>query len=206
MYILYYLNENLTLQTMEVQTLNNPILITEPTIFVAIRSDKGFEKEPHECLNLTHLERLFIYSDFNDTSFLMEGHFRKPNTFLTSSCEIDPSGEPVFDIVFENESDVNLYYDEGQVIRFPQHPDLPNEQCTVHLGVDGIEYITAGILEDETGFYWNDHQRLYFTDIGSKLQPLIDAIEQTSGLENYYVWFENTNNQKRTKVFLLSAI
>lgn len=90
MYILYYLNRNLQLGTINVQSLDVPVLIPEDLIFCDLRKGISFIKEPHKCIGFTDLERLIMQSDFNDVSLIKDGDFRMQNTYLEPLCEIDP--------------------------------------------------------------------------------------------------------------------
>ena len=89
MYTLYYLNKNLQIETMKVDSLDVPILVPEDLIFCDLRKGINFIKEPHACIAFTDIERLIIQSEFNDVSLIKEGDYRKQNSYLTPLCPID---------------------------------------------------------------------------------------------------------------------
>ncbi|OCB78817.1 hypothetical protein [Flavobacterium crassostreae] len=122
MYILYYLNENLQLGTIERPTLDIPIVVPERLIFCALRKGINFIKEPHECLQLTHIERLIFNSEFTDISMLKTAYFRRENTLLTATCQIEPFPNLILsspylpasavnvDFSFRPKTDFNLFF------------------------------------------------------------------------------------------------
>ncbi len=81
-YTLYYLNQYYQIQTIEVSSLSEPILIPEDLIFTNIRKGVKFIKEPHSLIKLTHLERLIMSTEFFDMENIRESDFRKANTYL----------------------------------------------------------------------------------------------------------------------------
>lgn len=89
MYVLYYLNSNFQIGTIEVETLNMPILIPENLIFINLRKGINFIKEPDQCCDFTHLERLIMASEFTDMETIKEGDFRRANTYLNVLCQVD---------------------------------------------------------------------------------------------------------------------
>lgn len=89
MYTLYYLNRNLQLGVIKVDFLDMPISIPEDLVFCNMRKGINFVKEPHKCIDFTDFERLLMSSDFNDTSLIKDGDYRKQNTLLNPLCSIE---------------------------------------------------------------------------------------------------------------------
>ncbi|UUF13248.1 MULTISPECIES: hypothetical protein [Flavobacterium] len=195
MYTLYYLNRNYQIRTIKTAILDTPIRIPEDLVFCNLRKGINFIKEPHRCIDFTDTERLIMASEFTDMSTLKDHDFRKQNTYLTPLCPID-----VPDIIIYDE-DVFYYNDEGNVLVFPQHEDLPNTLTNVYLSYDGVNYEKIGSEVDGDGFYWNDVQRLYYATI----QTLVFTNKNLVSSDDIptYVFFENALNGKRTKVFQL---
>jgi hypothetical protein len=90
MYTLYYVNENMNINTLETASLDEPLRIPERLIFVALREGINFIKEPHKCIAFTDFERLIMSSDYNDLNFVNESHYRKENTYLEPLCQVNP--------------------------------------------------------------------------------------------------------------------
>lgn len=128
MYILYYLNQNYQIQTIETDTLDAPILIPENLIFTNLRKGINFIKEPHKCIDFTHLERLIMSSEFTDMETIKEGDFRRANTFLTPLCPIDQIS---FDFA-------PTYWDNESLPTF-QYNDYENE-IDVYFSLDGVNF------------------------------------------------------------------
>lgn len=131
MYILYYFNQNYQIQTIEVDTLDAPILIPENLIFINLRKGINFIKEPHECIDFTHLERLIMASEFTDTEIIKDGDFRKANTFLTPLCPIEPQY-----LSFDFDPKIFIY--EGAPVLAILETDTTNLQAL--FSVDGITF------------------------------------------------------------------
>jgi hypothetical protein len=89
MYTLYYVNENMNINTLQTESLDEPLRIPERLIFVALRRGINFIKEPNKCIAFTDFERLLMSSEFNDLNFVNESHYRKENTYLEPLCKID---------------------------------------------------------------------------------------------------------------------
>jgi hypothetical protein len=138
MYVLYYLNENYALQTIEVEHLNAPILLNEACIFTNIRKGTEFIKEPHECLQLTHLERLIISTEFFDTSAIKESDFRKAYTYLQPICQIDVDF-PYFNI---STFDFQAVSEVGEGYRVAFNKDTPLDKLKIRFKVGESDYTT----------------------------------------------------------------
>jgi len=197
MYVLYYLNRNLQLGTIKTNSLDVPVRIPEDLVFCNLRKGINFIKEPHKCIDFTDTERLIMSSEFSDMSLLKEYDFRRENTYLTALCTIDP---PLDDIVFPDESQVQYFFDEGSVLKFPQHADLPDELTNVYVSLDNITFLRIGIELDSNGFHWGDHQRFYFSDLNAT-HPEYNAEAQNNP---FYCYFENVVTSHRTKVFTVT--
>ena len=198
MYTLYYLNRNLQLGTIETYSLDSPILIPEDLVFCNLRKGINFIKEPHRCIDFTHAERLIMASEFTDMELVKDFDFRKQNTYLNPLCQIDS-----YDIVL-TDSEVRYFNDEGNVLIFPQHADLPNMLTNIFLSLDGINFQRAGIEHDDNGFYWNTVQRLYYSNINGKLFPAINLVGAPFAELPQYVYFQNVVDGKRTKVHTIT--
>lgn len=95
MYTLYYVNENMNINTLETASLDEPLRIPERLIFVALRKGINFIKEPNKCIAFTDFERLIMSSDYNDLNFVNESHYRKENTYLEPLCQVDFPNVPL---------------------------------------------------------------------------------------------------------------
>lgn len=195
MYTLYYLNRNYQLRTIITATLEVPIRIPEDLIFCNLRKGINFIKEPHKCIDFSDMERLIMASEFTDMSTLKDYDFRKQNTYLSPLCPIE------FPVIPVLQEDVFYFNDEGNVLIFPQHEDLPNEMTNVYLSYDGQNFVQIGSEVDENGFYWNDEQRLYYSAIQGQFFTNKDLV--SSDDIPTFVFFENANTGKRTRVFQL---
>lgn len=151
MYTLYYLNRNLQLDTLEVSNLDRNILIPEDLIFCNLRKGITFIKEPHECIDFTPLERLIISSEFNDTSLIKDGDYRKQNSYLSPLCLI---GSRVLTVDYATQTTatvINVAEDVKNRI-FSCSGDLG---ITMHIiSLDGIERKYANVTW--MNFEWNE--------------------------------------------------
>lgn len=149
MYILYYLNQNLSYGTIEVETLNEPILIPENLIFTDLRKGINFIKEPHSCCDFTHLERLIMQTDFFDMETIKIADFRKANTFLTPKCVIDEIIDPVLGIFFIEES-ISFAKGEHQgLLELSAHSANMNIEFFVSETLDLNDFVSVGNLQYE---------------------------------------------------------
>lgn len=90
MYHLYYVTENLQIETLQIETLDDHIKIPQNLSFIAVRNGINFINEPSECLDFTPLERLSIAGKLDDISIFQNHTFRKANSFLKNLCKVDP--------------------------------------------------------------------------------------------------------------------
>lgn len=151
MYTLYYLNRNLQLDTLEVSNLDRNILIPEDLIFCNLRKGINFIKEPHECIDFTPLERLIISSEFNDTSLIKDGDYRKQNSYLSPLCLI---GSRVLTVDYATQTTANVTNVAEDVKNriFSCSGDLG---ITMHIiSTDGIERKYANVTW--MNFEWNE--------------------------------------------------
>lgn len=151
MYILYYLNDNYQFGTIEARNLDTPVLVPENLIFVNLRNGINFIKEPHKCIDFTHLERLIMSTEFFDMETIKQSDFRKANTFLTPLC---PIGESVLTVDYSTETTAtvtNLQQDVKNRI-FSCSGDLG---ITMHIiSTDGIERKYPNVTW--MNFEWNE--------------------------------------------------
>lgn len=152
MYILYYLNDNYQFGTIEVRNLDTPVLIPENLIFINLRNGINFIKEPHECIDFTHLERLIISTEFFDMETIKQSDFRKANTYLTPLCAIEPK---VLKIDFSNQTTASVSQIQESVMNriYSCAGDIG---ITMHIiSTDGIErtYTNLSYLN----FRWNNN-------------------------------------------------
>lgn len=162
-YILYYLNDNYTIQTLEVDNLDTPIFLPENLIFTNIRKGVHFIRQPHECIKLTHLERLIISTEFFDMSTIKQADFRRQNTYLEVSC----SG--VTEIETEK-INCNCHCDCG--CTEPTHPVDPVDPVGTAIFLKGgTKVCQDGMVEIKDNFEGNayikkaDASQLVFGDI-----------------------------------------
>lgn len=198
MYTLYYLNRNLQLGTIKVLDLDTPVKCPEDLVFCALRKGIYFQKEPHECIGFTDMERLIIYSEFSDMDLLKELDFRKQNTYLESLCLIDG-----FDVNFDD-ADVKYVYDEGNALEFPQDANLPQGTTNIYLSLDGINFTQVPNYVKPEGWAWSDVNRLYYSRINDIIFTWIDLVNSPiSNLPNY-MYFQNALTGQRSKVYNLT--
>lgn len=200
MYTLYYLNKNLQHGVIKVPDLDAPVRIPEDLVFSNLRKGIEFIDEPHQCIQFTDMERLIMYSKFFDIELLKEDDFRKANTYLTSACEVDGFG-----ILFESGEVPYYIFDEGNVLQFPVHDDLPNFNTDVFLSYDGLDYWKVPNHLDPTGYLWGDgsHNRLYFSYINGLRYSHIDLVNCAEDSLPKYVYFQRTGSSDRTRVFTM---
>lgn len=89
MYILYYISESMQINTIEVQTLDAPVILPENLHFIALRKGIDFIDHPSECISFTHLERLCISSRLDDLSEFQNHPFRLKNSLFIATCQVD---------------------------------------------------------------------------------------------------------------------
>ncbi|WP_286968239.1 hypothetical protein [Flavobacterium sp. UBA4854] len=142
MYTLYYLNRNLQIGTIKADTLDAPILIPEDLVFSDLRKGINFIKEPHECIDFSDIERLFMQSEFNDINLVKEADYRLQNTYLTPLCPIDPT---YLNVDFKPK--IHLY--EGSPNLSIVDTDTTNLQAL--FSVDGITYPERFVFDFD---YW----------------------------------------------------
>lgn len=92
MYTLYYINQLFQINTIEVQSLDIPLIIPEDLHFIALRKGINFINEPSECLAFTDLERLAISGRLDEITIFANHSFRKANTTFTALCQVDQNG------------------------------------------------------------------------------------------------------------------
>ncbi|SHL40411.1 hypothetical protein [Flavobacterium chilense] len=174
MYVLYYLNRNLQLQTLEVDSLDIPLLIPEDLIFCNLRKGINFIKEPNACIDFTHLERLIISSEFTDMAMLKDNDFRTQNSYLTALCVVDII--PVLLSVDSVSAEGKIYLtDVQQEVLDRIYSCSGDIGLTMHvISSDGIErtysYFSYMTLVYDMGMYRIDYvepyhiKQIWFTD------------------------------------------
>lgn len=116
MYILYYISESLQVSTIEVDSLDKPLLIPENLHFIALRKGINFIDEPHKCIDFTHIERLAMSKRLDDLNIFKEHPFRLKNSYLNPLCPIDGQNLPLkmmpLEIISEihNQADPKPFY------------------------------------------------------------------------------------------------
>lgn len=212
MYVIYFLNSNYVITTKEVETLNDPILLTENCIVTNIRKGINFIKEPHTCLQLTHLERLIIGTEIFDTEFIKEGDFRRANTYITSNCQIDlPALDPsIFAFqpyYFKEEGCVKLgfntcNYDDLKVLFSPDGITFDHTfDFAYWSSPEGLAQLGAASIFN-TG---NNDPKV--TTVSLYLDPnfLTDTGDNASMPKLPFFYFENKSTGKKSETFDLSS-
>lgn len=198
MYTLYYLNKNLQMGTIKVPDLDTPVKCPEDLVFCALRKGIYFQKEPHECIGFTDIERLIIYSEFTDMELLKDFDFRKQNTYLESLCLVDG-----FDVDFDD-SAVKYIFDEGNVLEFPQDANLPQGNTNIYLSLDGKNFTQVPNYLKPDGYAWNDVNRVYFSTINEIIFPWINLTSAPIADLPVYMYFQNALTGQRTRVYNLT--
>lgn len=206
-YTLYYLNENLQIGTLKVETLDAPILIPENLVFCDLRKGIHFIKEPHECIDFTDIERLFMQSQFNDVGLIKDGDYRRQNTYLTPLCPID--APPLLGFAFEP----SYWRNEGCLTLEINQYDLSDTK--VYFSVDGVDFSQyvldcpywlspAGYEElNGAGMFGDSSGK---TDIAIYLDPsfLTDTNNSLSVPELKYFYFKTVSTGAQSPTYNLS--
>lgn len=184
MYTLYYLNKNLQIHTIKVESLDEPLLIPEDLVFCDLRKGINFIKEPHKCIDFTDIERLMMQSEFNDINLIKEADYRKQNTYLNPLCIIDP---PVY---------IEFWARVGIV-------DCVESYKTVLATSTDMIYKSTEIVEEGTILYdgnknriknklvldFGGNQKLYTTDLNGVVVLIEDNNLVPCQMKNYNMTF-----------------
>jgi hypothetical protein len=156
MYTLYYLNRNLQIGVINVDSLDVPVRIPEDLVFCNLRKGINFIKEPHECIDFTDVERLIMNSEFTDSTLLKEYDFRRQNTFLNPLCQIDlPTDiEILYFIGNDLYFNIHKYQVDGVTINLLMSSDGVNYDTTLTVAfqaTEGVDFVANDV--DNEGTY-----------------------------------------------------
>nr|WP_294931278.1 hypothetical protein [uncultured Flavobacterium sp.] len=221
MYVLYYINENYALHTIEVENLNAPILLNEACIFTNIRKGIEFIKEPHQCLKLTDLERLIISTEFFDTSVIKQSDFRKAFTYLENVCQVDEiypidysfepmiwfnEGLPVLRYNnYQSPHDIYFSVPDGNWERFDkafwESEDRPTASIVVSQNGDQTNvsyYVVPEFRTDESYNSLKPFRYVYFKDLFTGRKS------ETYDLSEYFIPKCGVINKYNTETYILN--
>nr|WP_294781349.1 hypothetical protein [uncultured Flavobacterium sp.] len=211
MYTLYYLNRNLQIHTIKVESLDVPLLIPEDLVFCDLRKDINFIKEPHKCIDFTDIERLFMQSEFNDINLIKEADYRRQNTYLTALCTIDIEyleldfkpkihlyeGSPNLSIVNTDTTDLEAYFSVDGIV-FPER------------FIFDFEYWRTGAGEAEDGDVYGgeayDLEEGHFLIAFHLDKKFRDDVENSNSVPHFKsIYFKNKITGKVSHTYDLTA-
>ena len=232
MYTLYYITESFQINTIEVLTLDTPVILPENLHFIALRKGIDFINHPSECISFTDLERLCIASRLDDLTILKNHPFRLKNSSLVALCQVDgPVIIPITSkrftiiedyiidqdtrrVVFKSETDFtdiplfNLSLENGLIL---YQIDIRRQGTIYEQRQDGYYYtfnlpyhLITGLSIVLYDFNQTEVLSNVYIPVGSQvLTPIVEQIVQINSFENGSIIFQISSAIDKNQVFRL---